>query len=203
MQLVLNEIEPEARIIISPHRRMTEDEFWNFCRNNPDLRIERTAEGKIEIMPPTGIETGYQNNNLGAQLANWAERDGRGVASDSSTEFILPNGAARSPDASWIALPRLARLTAEQRRKFGPLCPDFVIELTSPSDRLPKVQAKMREYMDNGAQLGWLLHVAKRTVYVYRPDRDVEQLIAPKKLVGERPVKGFVLDLKKIWNPPW
>src|SRR5438128_2124622 len=128
MQLVLNEIEPESHIVISPERKMTEDQYWDFCQKNPDLRIERTAEGEIEIMPPAGNETSYRNSDLITQLRVWAKRDGRGKSFDSNTEFILPNGAARSPDACWIERSRLAGFTRAQKRKFTPICPDFVIE---------------------------------------------------------------------------
>src|SRR5713226_3262593 len=143
MQVVLNDLAAQSRILVQPKRRMTDDEFYDLCRANPDLRIEQTAEGEILIMPPTGGETGYQNSDLTTQLMSWARRDGRGRTFDSSTEFILPSGAKRSPDASWVERSRLARLTREQKRKFPPLCPDFVVELTSPSDRLPQVKAKM------------------------------------------------------------
>ena len=201
MQLVLNDLEAESRVLIQPARRMTEDEYWEFCLANPDLRIERTAEGEIVIMAPTGWESSYRNADLTAQLGNWARRDGRGKSLDSNAEYILPNGAARSPDASWVERSRLAALTREQKRKFLPLCPDFVVELTSPSDRLPQVQAKMREWMENGAKLGWLLDADNRTAYVYRPGREPERLIAPDRLVGEPPVEGFVLELAEIWDP--
>jgi Uma2 family endonuclease len=165
------------------------------------LRIERTAEGEIVIMAPTGGETGYRNYELTAQLRNWAKRDGRGRGFDSNVEFILPNGAALSPDAAWVECSRLAALTREQKRKFPPLCPDFVVELTSPSDRLPKLKAKMQEWMENGARLGWLLDADNRTAYVYRPGQQPERLIAPDRMVGEGPVEGFILDLTEIWDP--
>ncbi len=133
----------------------------------------------------------------------WAERDARGWALGSSVEFILPNGAARSPDACWIERSRVFALTREQSQRFAPLCPDFVVELTSPMNRLKKVQAKMREYIDNGAKLGWLLDSDTRTAYLYRAGRTVERLVSPEQLVGESPVAGFVLDLKEIWDPDW
>ncbi len=201
MQVVLNDLAAQSRILLQPKRRMTDEEFYDLCRANPDLRIEQTAEGEILIMPPTGGETGYQNHDLGWQLVSWARRDGRGRTFDSSTEFILPNGAKRSPDASWVERSRLARLTRAQKRKFLPLCPDFVVELTSPTHRLRAVQKKMREWVENGAQLAWLLDTDNRTAYIYRPGREPERLVAPKRLVGEVPVKGFVLDLTEIWDP--
>ena len=201
MQVVLNDLEAQSRILIQPERRMTDDEYYEFCQANPDLRIERTAQGEIVIMAPTGGETAYRNLDLSMQLGLWAKQDGRGKACDSNVEFILPNGAARSPDASWVHRSRLASLTREQKRKFPPLCPDFVVELTSPSDRLRNVKAKMREWVENGVQLGWLIDADNRTAYVYRPGQDPEQLAAPDRLAGEGPVEGFILDLAEIWDP--
>lgn len=201
MQLVLNDLAPQDEVSIHPDHRMTDDEFFEFCQANPELRIERTAEGEMVIMSGTGWETSCRNSRLSAQLQAWADRDGRGLAADSNAEYVLPNGAARSPDASWVARSRVAGLSREQKRKFPPLCPDFVVELTSPSDRLSRVQKKMREWMDNGAQLGWLLDADNRTAYVYRPGQEPERLAAPERLEGEGPVAGFVLDLAAIWEP--
>ncbi len=171
MQFVLNGLEAESRVLIQPARRMTEDEYYEFCQANPNLRIECTTDGEIVIMAPPGAETSYRNANLTAQLGNWAKRDGSGRSFDSNVEYILPSGAQLSPDASWVERSRLAAPTREQKRKFPPLCPDFVVELTSPSDRLPQVKAKMQEWMENGAQLGWLLDADRRTAYIYRPER--------------------------------
>ncbi len=175
--------------------------FYDFCRANADLRIERTAEGEIIVMPPTGWETGDRNSELTTQVRLWAKADGRGTATDSSAGFILPNGAERSPDAAWVRRERLAQLTAEQRRKFLPLCPDFAVELMSPSDKLPVVQAKMEEYIANGAQLGWLIDPDNRTVYVYRPDVPMETLENVLEVSGEPELPGFVLQLAEIWEP--
>jgi Uma2 family endonuclease len=186
MQMVLNDIETDSPIRIQPARRMSDEEYFRFCVANPDRRIERTAEGEIVIMPPT--ETSNRNMDLSSQLQQWAKRDGRGKTLDSNVEYILPSGAARSPDASWVLRSRLATLTADQKKKFPPLCPDFVVELRSPSDRLRQVQAKMPEWMDNGAKLGWLINPEARTVYVYRVQGDV-------------PVDGFVMDMTDIWDP--
>ena len=199
--MVLNDIETDSPIRFLPARPMSDDEYFAFCAVNPDLRIERTAEGEIEIMPPTGFETGDQNADLTMQLRAWAKRNGRGRAVDSSTEYILPSGAARSPDASWVLRSRLANLTPEQKKKFLRLCPDFVVELRSPSDRLRQVQAKMREWMDNGAKLGWLIAPDSRSVYIYRPGQTTERLVDPDRVEGEPPVEGFVLEMADIWNP--
>ena len=201
MQVVLNDIETRTPIVIQPERRMTPDQFYDFCAANPDLRIELTAEGEIVIIPLTGAETGYRNSELTAQLRNWSRRDGRGRAFDSNTEYLLPDGSALCPDASWIERSRLAGLTREQKRKFTPLVPDFIIELTSPSDRLPRVRKKMEAWISNGVKLAWLLDADHRTAYVYRPRRGPEKLLAPGELKGEGPVAGFVLDLAEIWNP--
>jgi len=198
MQLIVNDVESQAPVILHPPP-MTDDEFYDFCQLYPDFRVERTAEGEIVIMPPTGMETGSRNNNLAMQLGAWAIEDGRGTACDSSTEFILPSGAARSPDASWVDNRRLESLTREQKKKFPRICPDFIVELTSPSDRLRNVEKKMQEWVDNGALLGWLLDPDSRTAYIYRPGRSPEMLENPKRLDGEGSVAGFVLKLERIW----
>ena len=201
MQMVLNDIEMDSTILIQPARRMSDEEYYRFCAANPDFRIERTAKGEIVIMPPTGGETSHRNAGLTAQLYTWARREGRGKDFDSNVEYILPSGAARSPDASWVLRSRLATLTAEQKKKFPPLCPDFVVELLSPSDRLARVQAKMREWIDNNAKLGWLIDPTTHTVYVYRPDQTTERLVDPDRVEGEPPVDSFVLEMAGIWNP--
>ena len=197
MQILVEETEPPTAIQWA--HRMTDDEYFQFCADNRDLRIERTAEGDIVIMPPAGFESGHRNSELIRQLGNWAINDGRGLACDSNTEYLLPSGAAYAPDASWVLQSRLDKFTRDEKRKFPRLCPDFVIELMSPSDRLPKAKGKMREWMENGAQLGWLLDPDHRTVYVYRPDREPERLVNPERLAGEGPVAGFVLTLAGIW----
>lgn len=178
---------------------MTDDEFFGFCQLNRDLRFERTAEGDIVVMAPTGALTGARNIRLAAQVSTWADRDGTGRAFDSSTGFVLPNGATRSPDVAWIQRARLAGLTAEQKEKFLPLCPDFVIELRSPSEALATLQEKMREYVANGTQLGWLIDPVQRHVHVYRADGTVEHLHGPTRLSGEPVLPGFGLDLTPIW----
>jgi Uma2 family endonuclease len=179
---------------------MSDDQFYQLCRNNPDLKFERNAYGELIVMPPTGGETGRRNLKISQKLGIWTDRDGTGVAFDSSTCFRLPNGADRSPDASWIQQDRWDGLTPEQKEKFPPICPDFVIELMSPSDTLATVRAKMQEYMDNGARLGWLLNRKDRQAEVYRPDRAVEVLQSPGSLSGEMVLPGFVLNLDMIWG---
>ena len=180
---------------------MTEEQFVEFCAQNSELRIERTEEGALEIMPPTFMDTGNRNFKVVVQLGNWAIQDGRGEGYDSSTGFTLPNGAVRSPDASWVLRSRLEALTEDERRGFGHICPDFVIEIRSASDRLSTLQAKMQEYIDNGARLGWLIDPIGRRAYVYRPGVAVVALDAPRTLSGEPELAGFELDLGAIWEP--
>ncbi len=180
-------------------RKMTPDEFWEFCQKNPKLNSELTKEGDVIIMPPTGFETSDRNAELTTQLRIWAKKDKRGKTADSNGGFILPNGATRSPDASWVLKSRLDEFTKEQLEKFLPLCPDFVIEMTSPSDSLSETQAKMLEYIENGARLGWLIHAKTKQVFIYRPNEEAEILENPTKVSGEPLLTGFELDLIEIW----
>ena len=178
---------------------MTDEQFFELCQNNRDLRFERNANGELIIMPPTGGETGNKNARITQQVMNWTDADGTGIAFDSSTGFKLPNGADRSPDASWIKLERWNTLTDEEKQKFPPICPDFVIELLSPSDSLKTTQEKMREYIDNGVGLGLLINRKSRQVEIYRPGKEVEVLDSPATVSGEDVLKGFVLNLVMIW----
>jgi Uma2 family endonuclease len=181
---------------------LTDDQFFEFCvLNRKLLRIERTAEGEILIMSPTGARGSNQNLWITMQLALWAESDGTGVAFDSNGGFTLPNNAMLSPDAAWVARRRLAPLTAEEKGKFLPLCPDFVVELRSPSDRLADLKRKMEEYISNGALLGWLIEPFERQVFVYRPNQPIQQLDQPPSVDAGPELPGFVLDLTKIWEP--
>jgi Uma2 family endonuclease len=180
--------------------KLTSEQFYQLCEENPDLKLERNANGELIAMPPTGGETGKRNVKLTTQLDVWNEQTELGEVFDSSTGFTLPNKADRSPDASWVEKTRWSALTPEQREKFIPLCPDFVIELVSPSDSLKKTQEKMQEYMENGCRLGWLINRKKREVEIYRPGQDVEVLQSPLTLSGENVLPGFVLNLQKIWN---
>jgi len=180
--------------------RWGDEELFDLCSRNPELRIERTAEGKLIVMTPAGWESSHRNLEIALALGAWAKRDGTGVASDSSG-FLLPNGAMRSPDAAWVVRSRLAEIPPEAKRRFLPLCPDFVVELRSPSDSLDELQAKMEEYRVNGARLGWLIDPEERRVYVYRPERPVEALDRPGEVSGDPELPGFVLDLAAIWEP--
>lgn len=184
---------------IRPAVRLSDDALYEFCRINRDLRIERTHEGDLIVMSPTGGETGRRNLALCGLFAAWVTRDGTGVGFDSSTGFVLPNGAERSPDAAWIRLHRWQALTPEQRERFVPLCPDFVVELRSPSDDLDELHAKMREWIDNGASLGWLLDPKARTVFIYRTGQATERLVDPTQLSGDPVLTGFTLDPSAVW----
>jgi len=177
---------------------LTDEVFSEICRANPEIKFERTAKGALVVMPPTGGETGNRNIKLSARLENWAERDGLGLAFDSSTMFQLPNGAYRSPDAAWIAMERWLALTSLERQGFPPICPDFVVELRSRSNSLKSVQDKMQEYMDNGVRLGWLINPQDQQVEIYRQGQEKEVLLAPTSLSGEQLLPDFVLNLTQI-----
>ena len=180
--------------------KVSDEQFAELCRRNPDLRIERTSEGDLIIMPPTGGKTGARNFYLTAQFGVWVQKDGSGKGFDSSTEFTLPNGAKRSPDVSWVRLKRWNALSNEEQEEFPPLCPDFVVELRSRSDRLKELQLKMEEYVANGAELGWLFDPFDKKIYVYRPRSSVEVLDNPRDISGEPLLKGFILDIQSLWR---
>jgi Uma2 family endonuclease len=185
---------------LPPVRRMSEEEFFEFCRANPELKIEQTAGGDLEIMSPTGGETGGQNFALTGLFFVWVRQDGTGRGFDSSTGFTLPNGARRSPDLAWVRRSRWEALTESERKRFPPLCPDFVVELRSETDLLDDLKAKMEEYLANGAQLGWLIDPGEKTVYVYRPNETAICLSDPAQVSGDPLLPGFVLDLREVWG---
>lgn len=178
--------------------KLTEEQFYLLCQENPDLKLERNPNGELIVMPPTGGETGKRNVKLIVQLALWNEQTQLGEVFDSSTGFTLPNKADRSPDVSWVEKSRWEGLTAQQREKFIPLCPDFLIEILSPSDSLKKTQDKMQEYIDNGCRLGLLINRKKQQVEIYRPDREIEVLQAPQTISVDV-LPGFTLNLRQIW----
>lgn len=178
---------------------LSDEQFYQLCRNNRDLKLELTAEEELIIMPPTGSLTGWRNAKIIYRLTAWAEADGNGLTFDSSTGFTLPNGAKRSPDAAWIKRERWEALTDKEQQGFAPICPDFVVELRSPDDSLPALQVKMAEYIENGAQLGFLFDPKTRRVYVYRTGQPVETLENPETISGEPTLPGFILNLKDIW----
>jgi Uma2 family endonuclease len=177
---------------------LTDEQFFQLCQNNRDLRFERTATGELIIMPPTGSETGNRNGRLIQQLFNWTDTNDLGVAFDSSAGFKMPKGGNRSPDASWIQKARWDGLTEAQKQQFAPLCPDFVVELRSASDSLKELQDKMLEYLDNGVRLGWLIDRQNLRVEIYRAGQDVEIIESAETLSGEDVLPGFVLDLGLI-----
>jgi Uma2 family endonuclease len=180
--------------------KFTDDEFVEIVAANKDLRLELSAKGELSIMSPTGGETGNRNFEMCLDLGYWNRQNGLGKAFDSSTGFKLPNGATRSPDVSWIKIERWNALTPEQRKRFLPLCPDFVIELVSESDDLADTQAKMREYIANGLRLGWLINPKSQQVEIYRQNQEIEVLESPTSLSGEDVLLGFILDLQPIFS---
>jgi len=178
---------------------LSDEQFFQLCQNNRDLRFERNHPGDLIIMSPTGGETGDRNSEINYQLRHWNKQSQGGKVFDSSTGFKLPNGADRSPDSAWIPLEKWQSLTFQQQQGFVPLCPDFVIELRSKSDNLNALQNKMQEYLANGTRLGWLINRQDRQVEIYRPDHGVEVLADPSHLSGEKILPGFVLDLAPVW----
>jgi Uma2 family endonuclease len=189
---------PAVVVRLAPLVRLNEEQFFEFCQLNRDLRIERDADGALVLMAPVGGTSSARNLEVCRQLANWADRDGTGLAFDSSVGFVLPNGAMRSPDAAWVRRERWEALSPDQRERFPPLCPDFAVELRSPSDRLPSLQRRLRELIRNGAQLGWLIDPRRRSVHVYRPGEPVQTLLAPSSVSADPILPGFVLDLNAI-----
>ncbi|MBD1808130.1 Uma2 family endonuclease [Microcoleus sp. FACHB-SPT15] len=180
---------------------VTQEQFAALAAANRDLELERTAQGELIVNPPTGWETGERNCSVTGELYLWWRNAGEpGKVFDSSTGFILPNGATRAPDASWVSGERWQVLTPEQKGTFASICPDFVVELRSSSDSLKSLQDKMREYIDNGAKLGWLIDPQQRRVEIYRPGKDVNVLENPAELSGEGVLPGFVLNLRRVWN---
>jgi Uma2 family endonuclease len=188
---------------LTPIIDLGDDEFFELCQRNRDLRIERTATGEILIMSLAGSRTSSRNSKIVSQLEAWSEKDGSGDTFDSSGGFQLGSGAIRSPDAAWVECDRLRALATLKKDHFLPLCPTFVIELRSSSDTLSGVEAKMQEYLYEGARLGWLIDPQKRRVHVYRPDADVEIVAEPRVMSGDPELPGFVLKLDRIWDPGW
>lgn len=190
---------------VPPAVGLTDEQFYQLCVANQEWRLELTAQGELIIMPPTSGESGIRNSDLNLQLGLWNRQTRLGKVFDSSTEFRLPNGAKRSPDVSWVKLERWEALPAQDRKRFPPLCPDFVIELRSETDSLNELRAKMREYQANGVRLGWLIDPQMPLVEIYRPSRDVETINfsfdEPPTLSGEDVLPGFILDLTPILNP--
>jgi Uma2 family endonuclease len=183
---------------LEPVIHLSAEQFIQLCYANPDAKLELTTAGELVVMSPTGGESGSRNLKLSQRLGNWTDSDGTGIAFDSSSMFELSSLAFRSPDASWISLARWNALSDDQKKTFPPLCPDFVVELRSPSDSLPDLRDKMQEYIDNGALLGWLLDPMRKVVEIYRPGQPPEVFQNPSQLSGEDILPGFVLDLQGI-----
>ena len=183
-----------------PELQMTDEQFFKFCQINRDLRIERNKFGEISIMSPTGGTTGNRSGSIFGELYIWSNQDGTGICFDSSTGFKLSTGADRSPDAAWMKLERWNSLSEEQQEKFVQICPDFVVELRSPSDNLKPLQEKMAEYMkEPGIQLGWLIDRKNKKVYIYQPGIPEECLDNPATVSGDPVMPGFVLNMSKVW----
>ncbi|HKG58299.1 MAG TPA: Uma2 family endonuclease [Pyrinomonadaceae bacterium] len=178
---------------------VTLEQFEELCRKHGKLRLELTSSGELIVMPPSGAETARENSNLTGQLEAWFRLSRIGVCFGNTAGFILPNGAIRSPDASWIKQEKWDSLTAQQRKRFGPFCPDFAVELRSPSDNLAPLYVKMFEYMENGASLGWLIDPFKRKVYVYRPNEETVVLDNPETVSADPLLPGFTLNLGELW----
>ncbi|MBK1986230.1 Uma2 family endonuclease [Sphaerospermopsis aphanizomenoides BCCUSP55] len=195
---VVTEILPIV-LKMQPNIIMNDEQFFDFCQLNRDFRIERNPLGDLLIMSPSGSETDERNFNLTGQLWIWTKQDATGVGFGSSGGFTLPNGAVRSPDAAWIQKERWEAIPAEQRKKFAPICPDFVVELRSETDSLKTLQEKMEEYIENGVKLAWLIDRKQRKVYIYRPGQVVEELDHPQTLNGKDILPEFILDLSQIW----
>ena len=192
---------PPLVIHFGPYlRKLNDREFFEFCQLNRDLRIERTSEGDVIVMSPTGSKSGARDFELAGQFFVWVEKDGTGKAFGSSTGFNLPNGATRSPDLAWIRNVRWNALSEEEQEVFAPICPDFVVELRSPSDPLNYVRAKMVEYIENGAQLGWLIDPHEKKIYIYGPHAEVCCLENPLTISGEPLLAGFTLNVQRLWS---
>ncbi len=185
-------------ISLDPVGTLTDEAFYQLCRANPDVKFERSAQGELVIMSPTGGESGRRNADITIDLGLWNRQTQLGYTFDSSTCFKLPNGAERSPDAAWVERSRWESLSPEQREKFPPIAPDFVIELRSASDSLPPLQAKMQEYQANGVRLGWLINPQDQQVEIYRQSSPGQVLKAPQQLSGESVLPGFTLNLARV-----
>jgi len=198
MAFLIDEAYLPAILTVGP---MTDEAFAQLCAEHADLNFEMSARGELIIMPPTFTWTGARNSEIGRQLANWARQDKRGVAFDSSTGWLLPTGARRSPDAAWIFKQRIKDLDPTAFSRYWPVCPNFVIQLRSQTDRVRALREKMDEWLANGAQLGWLIDPEVRTIEIYRPGFEAETRAGVSSIAGEGPVAGFVLELTPVWDP--
>lgn len=197
----LEPLESADGSVVIPTRDLTREQYDAFCAANPEIRVERSATGEIIVQPLVCLRTSAQNAEITMQVAEWQRADRRGLAFGPDAGFDLPNGSNRSPDASWMLKSRIAALSGEERDGFLPLCPDFVVELRSRSDRLAMLTAKMREYIDNGTRLGWLIDPKTRRVHVYRPGTPEEVLDNPQSVSADPELPGFRLNLARVWDP--
>jgi Uma2 family endonuclease len=198
MSFALTEIDLPIRLL--PETPMSDEDFLRFCAANEPMRIEREPNGEILVMTPASSKTSRMNSRIVRLLDEWAEADGRGVAFDSSGGFTLPDTSMRNPDAAWMLNSRWSAMSDEEQSSFAPACPDFIIELRSPTDRLPPLQAKMEKWIANGAQVAWLIDPAEKSVTIYRPNQQPEHHIHPTSVQGDGPIAGFELVMSRIWN---
>jgi len=198
MPFLIDEAHLPATLTTGP---MSDEEFSSLCGEHPGLTFETTAEGELVITPQTYTLTGARNNQIAVQLGQWAWEDGSGLSFDSSTGWVLPDSSRRSPDGAWISQARAGQVPENAREGFWHVCPEFVIELRSSSDRLQTLRKKMENWMANGVRLGWLIDPERRAVEIYRPGRHPEILEGIDALPGEGPVSGFTLDLRRVWSP--
>ena len=185
-------------LTLEPLVHLSDEAFLDLCQANPVLRLERSATGEVEVMSPSGTRSGSRDLKLAHQVERWNEHSRLGVTFGSSAGFRLPNSAIRSPDVSWVKKSRWEALTVDQQEGFAPLCPDFVVEIASPSDTREALQAKLREYISEGARLGWLVDPFAREVEIYRPGCKIEVLNQPATLSGEDVLPGLVVDLSEV-----
>ena len=197
--LTLERNNPDSLMLKLRSVDLTDEQFFCLCGDNPELRFELTVQKELLIIAPTGSKTGWRNAKITHRLATWSEQDGTGVYFDSSAGFTLPNGAKRSPDGAWVRREVWETLTTEQQDRYAPICPDFAIELRSPTDNLAHLQEKMKEYIENGARLGWLFDPQNKRAYVYRPNQEPESLENPSSMSGDPVLPGLVFDPREIW----
>jgi Uma2 family endonuclease len=198
MAFMIEESHLPAILTVGP---MTDEAFAELCAEHPDLNLELSAHGELIIMPLTYTLTGARNNEISRQLSNWALQDGQGATFDSSTGWSLPNGARRSPDAAWVFKHRIQELDPTAFSRYWPICPNFVIELRSQSDKMRALRDNMDEWLANGAQFGWLIDPDSRSVEIFHPGHESELRVGVTTLHGEGPVQGFALDLARVWDP--
>ena len=198
MQFAVSNLELPVRIRLE--RPMTDEGLMRFCAENELLRVERDANGELIVMSPSGSEGGGVETDVATELNIWARGDGRGKVFGSNAGFTLPDGSVRAADAHWVSWQKWNALTDADRKRFAPICPEFVIEVRSESDRLMELQAKMQMWIANGAEVAWLIDLSRKAVEVYRPGREVEVVEGGSVVEGDGPIAGFVLELGRVWG---